>query len=152
MWGEGYDFAPQYTLSSGDIVGSLPVGVMTRGNNDLPYWPAQNGFVYKEVWVHPSARWLWLMEDLLTPLEQQPGFRFTSTTAADGEVTLRVEGKGAFEIRADNLRVQRAGALVWKGRVENTGAPWVAVAVPDGDVSRRAEILEDTQSKAGVPR
>ncbi|HYH00912.1 MAG TPA: glycoside hydrolase family 9 protein [Terriglobales bacterium] len=64
MWGEGYDFAQQYTVSSGDFVGSLPVGMMTRGNADAPYWPAQNGFVYKEVWVHPSARWLWLMQDL----------------------------------------------------------------------------------------
>jgi len=64
MWGEGYDFAQQYSVSSGDFVGSLPVGMMTRGNSDLPYWPAQNSYVYKEVWVHPSARWLWMLEDL----------------------------------------------------------------------------------------
>lgn len=67
MWGEGYDFAQQYSVSSGDIVGSLPVGMMTRGNSDVPYWPSQNCYVYKEVWVHPSARWLWLMQDLNGP-------------------------------------------------------------------------------------
>jgi len=67
MWGEGYDFAQQYTVSSGDFVGSLPVGMMTRGNADAPYWPSQNGFVYKEVWVHPSARWLWIMQDVAGP-------------------------------------------------------------------------------------
>lgn len=65
MWGEGYDFAQQYSVSSGDIVGSLPVGMMTRGNRDAPYWPPQNSYVYKEVWVHPSARWLWILEDVL---------------------------------------------------------------------------------------
>jgi hypothetical protein len=64
MWGEGHDFAQQYSVSSGDIVGSLPVGMLTRVDRDLPYWPAQNAYVYKEVWVHPSARWLWVMEDL----------------------------------------------------------------------------------------
>jgi hypothetical protein len=67
MWGEGYDYTQQYSVSSGDIVGSLPVGMMTRGNSDVPYWPSQNCYVYKEVWVHSSARWLWLMEDLAGP-------------------------------------------------------------------------------------
>jgi hypothetical protein len=67
MWGEGYDWAQQYSVSSGDFVGMLPVGMQSRGDTDLPYWPSQNMFVYKEVWVHPSARWLWLMADLLAP-------------------------------------------------------------------------------------
>jgi hypothetical protein len=64
MYGEGYDFPPQYTERSGDMVGSLPVGIQTRANNDEPYWPVQNGFNYKEVWVHPVARWFWLMADV----------------------------------------------------------------------------------------
>ncbi len=67
MWGEGYDFAPQYTPSSGDMVGSLPVGIQTRGDKDIPYWPVQNTWTYKEVWVHPVARWIWLMTDLAGP-------------------------------------------------------------------------------------
>jgi hypothetical protein len=65
MYGEGYDWAQQYSVSSGDFVGTLPVGMQSRGETDLPYWPAQNMYVYKEVWVHPSSRWLWLMADLL---------------------------------------------------------------------------------------
>jgi len=65
MYGEGYDFAQQYSVSSGDFVGSLPVGMQSRGTTDLPYWPGQNMYVYKEVWVHPAARWLWLMADLV---------------------------------------------------------------------------------------
>ena len=67
MWGEGYDFAPQYSPSSGDMVGSLPVGIQTRGDTDIPYWPVQSTWTYKEVWVHPVARWTWLMTDLTGP-------------------------------------------------------------------------------------
>ncbi|HEY0304065.1 MAG TPA: glycoside hydrolase family 9 protein, partial [Longimicrobiales bacterium] len=65
MYGEGYDWAQQYSVSSGDFVGTLPVGMQSRGNTDLPYWPSQNMYVYKDVWVHPNARWLWLLADLL---------------------------------------------------------------------------------------
>jgi hypothetical protein len=67
MYGEGYDFTQQYSVSSGDIVGSLPVGMQTRGSSDAPYWPSQNCYVYKEVWVHSTSRWLWLMQDLAGP-------------------------------------------------------------------------------------
>jgi hypothetical protein len=64
MYGEGYDFAPQYTAMSGDMVGSLPVGIETRLDADRPYWPADNCYNFKEVWVHPSARWLSILVDL----------------------------------------------------------------------------------------
>ena len=65
MYGEGFGWQQQYSVSSGDFVGSLPVGMQSRGDTDLPYWPAQNMYVYKEVWVHSTSRWLWLMADLL---------------------------------------------------------------------------------------
>ena len=64
MWGEGYDFAPQYTAMSGDLVGSLPVGIQTHFEKDVPYWPTDNCYNWKEVWVHPTARWLSLMVEL----------------------------------------------------------------------------------------
>ena len=32
MYGEGYDWAQQYSVSSGDFVGSLPVGMQSRGD------------------------------------------------------------------------------------------------------------------------
>jgi len=67
MYGEGHDFSPLYTPSSGDMVGALPVGIQTRGDNDAPYWPVQSTWTYKEVWVHPVARWIWLMRDLSGP-------------------------------------------------------------------------------------
>ena len=58
MYGEGYDWSQQYSVSSGDFVGSLPVGMQSRGVTDVPYWPSQNMYVYKEVWVHSASRWL----------------------------------------------------------------------------------------------
>jgi hypothetical protein len=67
MYGEGYDFAPLYAPFPGNVVGALPVGVQTRGDNDVPYWPVQSTWTYKEVWVHPVARWIWLMRDLAGP-------------------------------------------------------------------------------------
>ena len=64
MYGEGYDFPPLYAPFPGNLVGSLPVGIQTRGDHDVPYWPVQSTWTYKEVWVHPVGRWVWLMHDL----------------------------------------------------------------------------------------
>jgi len=67
MWGEGYDFPPLYSVMSGDMVGGLPVGIQTRGDNDKPYWPVQNSWTYKEIWVYPVIRWIGLMRELAGP-------------------------------------------------------------------------------------
>jgi hypothetical protein len=67
MYGEGYDFTPLYTPSSGDITGALPVGIQTRATNDVPYWPVQSTWTYKEVWVHPVSQWIGLMRNLEGP-------------------------------------------------------------------------------------
>jgi hypothetical protein len=160
MYGEGYDWAQQYSVSSGDFVGSLPVGMQSRGDTDLPYWPSQNMYVYKEVWVHPNIRWLWLMADLMGGAAAEnaaatPAFQATSTTGSNGEVTIRVtatgEGTRTFTLRADNLavtqptrtmtlRAGRSSTVEWKGRPASANATWVAVVIPDGDVSRRREV------------
>ena len=63
----GYDFPPLYAPFPGNIAGALPVGIQTRGSRDIPYWPVQSTWTYKEVWVHPVARWIWLMHDLAGP-------------------------------------------------------------------------------------
>ncbi len=67
MYGEGYNYVPYFSPASGDIVGALPVGIETSGDRDVPYWPASASYVYKEVWVHPVARWISLMTDLAGP-------------------------------------------------------------------------------------
>jgi hypothetical protein len=162
MYGEGYDWSQQYSVSSGDFVGSLPVGMQSRGVTDLPYWPVQNTYVYKEVWVHSTSRWLWLMEDLLAPPLVAPPqddspFEVAAITAANGEVTIRLTtsapGTHTFVLRTNNLHVRRASRTVtvragrpatleWKGRPASAAAAWVAVLIPDGDVTRRQEVFE----------
>jgi hypothetical protein len=100
MYGEGYDWSQQYAVSSGDFVGALPVGMQSRGMTDVPYWPAQNMYVYREVWIHPVSRWIWLMRDIAGPglvevrtapgaagsvvLESGDGGTFTIDVASDG--------------------------------------------------------------------
>jgi len=145
MWGEGYRFHPQYSVSVGDIVGSLPVGMMTRDNADRPYWPASNTYVFKEVWVHPSARWLGIMADRFARPRREP-FPFTVShrTAAGGAITItaRAAGRHTFSIRAENLKLEPAGpnATTWKARMESPDAPWVAVVFAEGDVTHRREV------------
>ena len=65
MYGEGYDYSPQYSAMSGDIAGGLPVGIETRAERDIPYLHPSVLFNYKEIWVHPSARWLGLLERMI---------------------------------------------------------------------------------------
>lgn len=65
IYGEGSHFGQQYTALLGETVGEIPVGVQTRGNEDLPYWPQANIATYREVWTTPVGRWLWIAADLM---------------------------------------------------------------------------------------
>lgn len=221
MWGEGYDYPPLYTPSSGDMVGALPVGIQSRGEDDAPYWPVQNTWTYKEIWVHPVARWIWLLKDIAGPalVEGQAGsavefkdvltgektvitpdgstrhfktmlpegkyivtangqeqtqiflpgtsyhldlgtdnaliFEVSKTGSAKGDIIirLRAQGKGnhRFSIRTDNLTLQgtlkemvlKSGApgyIEWKAKIISPDTPWVAVILPDDDLSRKKEL------------
>ncbi|HEY0175253.1 MAG TPA: glycoside hydrolase family 9 protein [Pedobacter sp.] len=220
MYGEGHDFVPLYTPSSGDIVGALPVGIQTRGESDVPYWPVQSTWTYKEIWVHPVTGWVWLLKDLegpalaegrasaavtfkevntqevLTALPDGTGhfkirlpegkyivrsngteqiqtflpgasyhidclasdflsYELSKTTSANGDVVVKltVKGNGShhFNIRTDNLTLKaeqkevnlKTGTAVtveWKGRITSMDTPWVAVIMPDDQVSLRKEI------------
>ena len=110
MYGEGYDFAPQYTARSGDIVGSLPVGVKSLGNGDLPYWPFTNVWNYKEVWVHPVTRWLGLMRDLAGPAVVEG-----SAPPAGGDVTFREIHSGARAVARPDAKTGRFRAVLPAG-------------------------------------
>jgi hypothetical protein len=115
----------------------------------------------KEVWVHPSIRWLWLMADLLGDAPASgaatPSDFTLATTSADADrvvlrVTTRHAGAHRYALRADNLRVDgapravtvRAGqpaTLEWTARRVRSDAPWTAVVIEDGDVDRRRELF-----------
>lgn len=171
MYGEGYDWAQQYSVSSGDLVGSLPVGMQSRGTSDLPYWPSQNMYVYKEVWIHSSNRWIWLMADLLpdathsraraTPAAPAGAVAplvvsLTHEAATDGLLTIRLTARGGgrhtFTLRTDNLRLatpartvtlpgDRDTTITWTARRKERDVPWTAVLIEDGDVTRRRELF-----------
>jgi hypothetical protein len=100
MYGEGYDFPPLYAPFPGHIVGALPVGVQTRGDRDVPYWPVQSTWTYKEVWVHPVARWIWLMRDLAGPAlvegHADSPVEFRATDSRPGSVIRTVPAHGQF--------------------------------------------------------
>jgi len=60
MLGEGYNYADQYVCLPGPLTGSLCVGIQSYRNEDVPYWPQSINAVYRELWIHPSVRYLLL--------------------------------------------------------------------------------------------
>ncbi|MFC0516963.1 glycoside hydrolase family 9 protein [Mucilaginibacter angelicae] len=221
MYGEGYDYVPLYTPSSGDMVGGLPVGIESKDEDDAPYWPVQAMWTYKEIWGHPVTNWIWLLKDVegpaivdgqangpvtfketttgqlitVTPNSSTGHFKTTmpegkyiissdgteqtqtflpaasyhlecradkllkydvsQNITSNGGITikLKVQGNGShsFNIRTDNLSLASASKQItlqtgtaqsfeWKGRITDKDTPWVAVVIPDGDMSHRKEI------------
>ena len=227
MYGEGYDFTPLYTPSSGDITGALPVGIQTHAENDAPYWPVQSTWTYKEVWVHPVSQWIGLMRDLEGPaviqgktnepvefknlqsglqtivkpdsagkfriilpegrylvksngleqtctflpagtydmdLRQENAFAFevSSTTSGNGEVILTaiVHGTGSHKLslRTNNLAIKEPAkqiylksggriTLRWHGKIESEDESWVAVIIPDKNISNHKELTGFAREK-----
>jgi hypothetical protein len=176
MYGEGYDFPPIYTPSSGDIVGGLPVGIQTRGDSDIPYWPVQNTWTYKEIWIHPVNQWLGLMRET----ESLAGILFSSrkaekpfsielseNTSPKGDVTITatLQGNGthSFDIRSNNLKIKstlkktdlvpgRKITIRWQAETLNPDEPWVAVIVCDNDLNDRIEVSGSVWEKKQVTR
>ncbi len=64
MYGEGYNYHPLYVAFSPQMVGALPVGIKTLGDNDEPYWPMATQAVYKEIWGHTTGKYLWVLADI----------------------------------------------------------------------------------------
>lgn len=64
MYGEGYRYASQYSVLTGEMVGEIPVGIQTCGNKDEPYWPQFTNATYKEVWVGLAGKWMDVLCDL----------------------------------------------------------------------------------------
>ena len=60
MYGEGTNYPQMYSVSSGEMMGEMPVGMQTFENEDQPYWPHFNNATYKEVWVGLAGKWFTL--------------------------------------------------------------------------------------------
>jgi hypothetical protein len=157
MYGEGYDWSQQYSVSSGDFVGSLPVGMQSSGDSDLPYWSSANMYVFKEVWVHSTGRWLWLMEDLLDrqPAARPLAFTVGATREPNGDVTVHLTATGGgthrYTLRTDNLRGETVSRTIrvpaggpasahWRVRPVDAKAQWTVVVIEDGNAARRREL------------
>lgn len=67
-------------------------------------------------------------------------------------MSVRGNGSHRFGVRADNLTLAdsqkewvlqpgSAGSLEWRGRICSPDTPWVAVVVPDDDLSLRKEVM-----------
>lgn len=65
LFGEGYDWTNEYCVQPGQTVGQLPVGIQSYFNEDIPYWPQICTATYKEVWIEPANKWMWLLSQLL---------------------------------------------------------------------------------------
>lgn len=63
IYGEGWNYPEKDNFTSGLIVGEIPVGIRTLGNDDVPYWPQTNTSCYKEVWVTSAGKWISLASE-----------------------------------------------------------------------------------------
>jgi hypothetical protein len=64
IYGEGAYYPPMDSFSSGEIIGAIPVGIKTVGDEDVPCWPQTTNACYKEVWVTSAGKWLSLLSEL----------------------------------------------------------------------------------------
>lgn len=63
IYGEGFNYPQMDTFSSGEMVGEMPVGIRSLGNEDIPYWPPTTNATYKEVWTTTAGKWLTLLAE-----------------------------------------------------------------------------------------
>ncbi len=239
MYGEGYDYMPQFAYCLRDVVGSLPVGIDCM-DNDEPYWSGCNIATYKEIWVVPVSRFLWnaayrsvpaLVRGVVKPPAEDttggggrdilfwnkrtgetvrersgdsgsfsvllpegeyeitcgdwksgfravcggsyhltidpacyvdfdasamPGVSGKGVTVAvdtrgmgDHEFELRLfNGTSANRMRPVHLRTGDRQKIEWEIQIDDPRIPWVAVIIPDGDMSMKKEltgVAGDTQ-------
>jgi hypothetical protein len=145
MYGEGRLFCSLYNAMSGQISGALPVGIETRGDRDVPYWPTSNYPNWKEVWVHPVARWMAIVNNLES-LSVRPSPSDISLAAERrGDDTLLIHASSStgrkVDLRAWNLEITPTSrASEYTARIVSSAMPWIVVAAPDGQFQLRKEI------------
>ncbi len=63
--GEGYEWTDEYAVQPGQTIGQMPVGIQSLDDNDAPYFPQVCTATYKEVWICPANKWMWVMAHVL---------------------------------------------------------------------------------------
>jgi hypothetical protein len=164
MYGEGYDFAPQFAYCLKNVVGSLPVG-MDCMSGDMPHWAATNTATSKEIWVEPVNRFLGAVSVYSSfnnsePSEDQPkgniAIKTETLQSADGNISISItlEGSGEhnLEIKLFNAEApfnKKKIDLAGKGsekiefdlKVTDRSKPYVAVVSVDNDPDLQREIV-----------
>lgn len=64
IYGEGYNYPQYYAALPGETVGEIPVGIQTRLDEDIPYFPHTNNATYKEIWLTTAIKWLSLAAEM----------------------------------------------------------------------------------------
>lgn len=65
QYGMGRRYGSQYAVFPGELSGEIPVGIQTRGDEDVPFWPQGCNATYKEVWTSSVSRWVGLLALLM---------------------------------------------------------------------------------------
>ena len=65
IYGVGERYCRQYAVLCGECVGEVPVGIETRDNEDVPYWPQNNNATFREIWIGAVCRAMLLCADYL---------------------------------------------------------------------------------------
>jgi len=65
IYGEGYNWTDEYAVQPGQTIGQTPVGIQSLDDNDAPYWPQVCTATYKEVWICPANKWMWVLAHVL---------------------------------------------------------------------------------------
>jgi len=147
IYGEGYDFAPFYFVSSGPIVGAMACGIQTDGNKDIPNFPSSAAYTFKEVWTHTAARYLWLVSEV-SDLKNIDG-NFSSIKNMEKvdlgnnkyqiKVTISEGKEDSIELLGFNLQIEyplvkvnrsenKTKTFTWDVKIISQNKPWIAVA------------------------
>jgi hypothetical protein len=164
MYGEGYNFAPQFAYCLKNVAGSLPVG-MDCMSGDMPWWPATNTATTKEIWVEPVNRFLGALAIYANQEQFIPDLREngkatqiqTGTIKADKRIVSTTvvftgNGKHTVEIKAFNaaatigtqeidLSASGTEKTPLELRIVDPSKPYIAVILVDHDPLSRKEIV-----------
>ena len=166
MYGEGYDFPPNFVYCLKNVAGSLPVG-MDSMNGDRPYWSGSSEATFKEIWVEPVNRFLGIMsvytQELRSASAKNKGKDAVQIVVAVAkadrdsrtlrlDVTVRGQGKHSVGIKTFNaasaisekpvdLSRGKPITFAWDFQIDDPEKPWVIVITVDGDSSAREDVV-----------
>ncbi len=146
---------------SGQLI-SLPSPAGAEFSARLPagHYAVQHGADHTSLTVLPGTTY-----SLDLRSKQVLEFKVSFDATEHNEIVLRALASGAgdhtFSIRSDNLVLSGATTqnvnlsgrtrkeIVWRARVVSTETPWVALVIPDGELSKREEV---TGASTGQPK